>query len=275
MHAIQITKPGTKLSLDDTPTGPRKRIDHDEMDREMEPLDEELFELQDLMWGARTHSVLVVLQGRDTAGKDGTVKRVVGALNPRGVHVVSFGVPTQEELEHDFLWRVHRHAPRKGEFAIFNRSHYEDVLVTRVHGLIDKATWRARYGHIQDFETLLADHGCIVLKFFLHISKREQRERLIAREQDTTKAWKLDPTDWKERRHLDDYTAAYESAFKHCTSKKAPWYIVPADSKSYRNLCVEQAIVEALRPYAKGWRATLAARGKERLRELHKLKYRK
>jgi PPK2 family polyphosphate:nucleotide phosphotransferase len=275
VHAIQITKPGTKRTLDESPTGPRKRIDHDQMNREMEQLDTQLFELQDLMWGARTHSVLVVLQGRDTAGKDGTVKRVVGALNPRGVHVVSFGVPTQEELEHDFLWRVHRHAPRKGEFAIFNRSHYEDVLVTRVHGMIDKDTCRARQGHILDFETLLAEQGCIVLKFFLHISKREQRERLIAREQDPTKAWKLDPTDWKERRHWDDYSQAYESAFKHCTSNKAPWYIVPADSKSYRNLCVEQAIVEALHPYERGWRKTLEERGKERLRELRSLKERK
>ena len=172
MHAIAITKADKPLSLDDVSTQPRKQIDHEQIAREMEELEAELFELQDLMWGARTHSVLVVLQGRDTAGKDETIKRVVGALNPRGVHVVSFGVPTQEEREHDFLWRVHMHAPRNGEFAIFNRSHYEDVLVTRVHGLIDKETWQARYRHIVDFETLLADHGCIVLKFFLHISKK-------------------------------------------------------------------------------------------------------
>jgi PPK2 family polyphosphate:nucleotide phosphotransferase len=219
--------------------------------------------------------VLVVLQGRDTAGKDGTIKRVVGALNPRGVNVMSFGVPTQEELEHDFLWRIHRHAPRHGEFAIFNRSHYEDVLVTRVHGLIDKPTWQARYRHILDFETLLADHGCIVLKFFLHISKKEQRERLVAREQDPKKAWKLDPVDWKERKHWDDYTRAYEAAIRHCVSPAAPWYLVPADSKSFRNLCVAEAIVQALRPHARSWERTLEERGRERKRVLSKLKERR
>jgi polyphosphate kinase 2 (PPK2 family) len=184
-------------------------------------------------------------------------------------------VPTQEELEHDFLWRVHRHAPRGGEFAIFNRSHYEDVLVTRVHGMIDKPVWQARFGHILDFEMLLADHGCIVLKFFLNISRGEQRTRLLAREQDTAKSWKLDPTDWKERRHWGDYTRAYESAIRHCVSERAPWYLVPADSKSYRNLCVAEAIVAALRPYAGQWRKTLAERGRERKKQLGALKDRR
>ena len=160
------------------------------------------------MWGAKVNSVLVVLQGRDTAGKDGTIKHVVGCLNPRGVNVASFGVPTAEERQHDFLWRVHRHAPRLGEFSIFNRSHYEDVLVVRVHGLAPKALWKARYEHIADFEQLLAEHGTIVLKYFLHIDPKEQKERLLERERDPNAAWKLNPNDWKEREYWDDYTAA-------------------------------------------------------------------
>src|SRR5439155_1872531 len=136
------------------------------------------------------------------------IKRVVGALNPRGVHVASFAAPTKEELAHDFLWRIHKHTPRLGEFAIFNRSHYEDVLAARVHKLVPAALWRTRFSHIADFESLLAEHDCIVLKFFLHISKHEQRKRLIEREQDPTKAWKIDPNDWKERRYWKRYSAA-------------------------------------------------------------------
>jgi PPK2 family polyphosphate:nucleotide phosphotransferase len=214
------------------------------------------------MWGARQHGALIVLQGRDTAGKDGTIKRVAGALNPRGIQVVSFGVPTEEELQHDFLWRVHKHAPRKGEFSIFNRSHYEDVLVVRVHDLVKESQWRARYAHIVDFETMLAQEGCIVLKFFLHISKDEQRERLLEREKEPAKAWKLNPEDWKERAHWDDYTRAYEDVFRRCSTELAPWHVVPADSKWYRNLAVAQAIVRALRPFKSAWVETLTEKGK-------------
>src|SRR5688572_29592211 len=165
-----------------------------------------MFELQDAMWGAKVNSVLVVLQGRDTAGKDGAIKHVAGFLNPRGVNVVSFGAPTAEEREHDFLWRVHRHAPRLGEFAIFNRSHYEDVLVVRVRGLAPNSVWQERYGHIADFEEMLAEHGTIVLKYFLHISRKEQKERLLEREEAPETAWKLNPNDWVERDYWDDYT---------------------------------------------------------------------
>ena len=217
----------------------------------------ELFELQDQMFASKANSVLVVLQGRDTAGKDGSIKHVAGYLNPRGVNVVSFGVPTAEEREHDFLWRVHRHSPRLGEFSIFNRSHYEDVLVVRVHNLVPKPLWKERYGHIADFEELLAEHGTIVLKYFLHITKAEQKQRLLEREEDPAKAWKLNANDWKERDFWDAYTEAYEDAISKTAAKHAPWIVVPANAKWYRNLVIAESIVEALRAHRKGWRRKL------------------
>ncbi|HEX4339672.1 MAG TPA: PPK2 family polyphosphate kinase [Polyangiaceae bacterium] len=271
-HAIRV-EPGKRVSLDDISTRPPKDIDRDDANAELAELEEELGELQELMWGARQHGVLVVLQGRDTAGKDGAIKRVVGSLNPRGVQVVSFGPPTEEELQHDFLWRVHKHAPRKGEFSIFNRSHYEDVLVVRVHDLVKESVWRPRYEHIVDFETMLSQEGCIVLKFFLHISKDEQRARLLDREKDAAKAWKLNPGDWKERRYWSEYSQAYEDVFKRCSTELAPWHIVPADSKWYRNLSIAQAIVQVLRPHKDEWVDTLTEKGKlgrEALKELEK-----
>jgi PPK2 family polyphosphate:nucleotide phosphotransferase len=261
MHATRIDE-SKRISLEELSTHPPRSLDKDDANKELAVLEEELGELQELMWGARQHGVLVVLQGRDTAGKDGTIKRVVGALNPRGVQVTSFGVPTEEELQHDFLWRIHRHAPRKGEFSIFNRSHYEDVLVVRVHDLVKESQWRARYGHIVDFETMLSQEGCIVLKFFLHISMEEQRERLLDREKDASKAWKLNPEDWKERRYWADYTKAYEDVFAFTSTESAPWHIIPADSKWYRNLAVAQAIVHALRPHKQTWVDELTERGK-------------
>ena len=274
MQLVTITKPGKKISLAKIPTRGPKRLDRDTIEHRLLELEAELSLLQEMMWGARQHSVLVVLQGRDTAGKDGTIKRVMGALNPRGVHVMSFGVPTQEEAEHDFLWRIHRHTPRLGEFSIFNRSHYEDVLVTRVHHLIDKSAWRARFSHIAGFEQTLADQNCIVLKFFLHISKEEQKKRLLEREQEPTKAWKLDPNDWKERRYWQAYTKAYEDVFARCASEVAPWHIVPSDEKPYRNLIVAEAIVQALRPHRRAWVKTLTERGKLGRRALRSLRER-
>src|SRR5262249_32779751 len=155
-----------------------------------------------------------------------------------------------------------RHAPRKGEFSIFNRSHYEDVLVVRVHELVEKERWQARYSHIVDFETMLAEEGCIVLKFFLHISKDEQKERLLDREKDPAKAGKLNPNDWKERRYGNEYTEAYEEVFRRCSTEQTPWYIVPADAKWFRNLVIAEALVRALRPHRKEWVATLTQKGK-------------
>jgi PPK2 family polyphosphate:nucleotide phosphotransferase len=250
-------RPGGKLRLDDVSAEPPKDMTREKAEPRLVELGEELFMLQDEMFASKASSVLVVLQGRDTAGKDGTIKHVAGYLNPRGVSVVSFGVPTAEEREHDFLWRVHRHSPRLGEFAIFNRSHYEDVLVVRVHGLAPKALWKARYAHIADFEALLAEQGTIVLKYFLHITKREQKERLLEREKDPANAWKLNPNDWQERDYWDEYTAAYEDAISKTAAEHAPWMVVPANAKWYRNLVVAQSIVEALRAHRKGWRRKL------------------
>ncbi|AKJ07008.1 PPK2 family polyphosphate:nucleotide phosphotransferase [Archangium gephyra] len=268
MDIITIDKQGEKVRLDGISAAPPKKTDRDEAKRELETLGEELFDLQDLLWGAKMNSVLIVLQGRDTAGKDGTIKHVAGFLNPRGVSVTSFGVPSEEEKEHDFLWRIHRHTPRKGELAIFNRSHYEDVLVVRVHGLVPESLWKERYGHIRDFEEMLAEHGTLILKYFLHISREEQEQRLVEREKEPRKAWKLNAGDWEDREHWDDYTQAYEEALSRTSAKKAPWTIVPADSKWYRNLVVARSLVEALRPYRQAWQDRLDEVGVRKKTEL-------
>ena len=255
-------KSGRKVRLDDICAEPPKGMTREKAEKRFVSLGKELFDLQDAMFGAKVHSVMVVLQGRDGAGKDGAIKHVVGCLNPRGVSVTSFGVPTAEEREHDFLWRVHRHAPRRGEFSIFNRSHYEDVLVVRVHGLAPEKLWKQRFGHIADFEELLAEHGTIVLKYFLHITRDEQEQRLIEREKAAETAWKLNPNDWKEREYWDEYTAAYEDAISKTAARHAPWTIVPANAKWYRNLVIAESIVDALREHRKNWENKLEEMGK-------------
>lgn len=272
MGIVTFDETGGKVKLGEIAEGPPGSLSREEAAKELEGLGEELFELQDLLWGARTHAVLVVLQGRDTAGKDGAIKHVVGYLNPRGVHVTSFGVPTEEEREHDFLWRVHAHAPRKGEFGIFNRSHYEDILVVRVHDLVPKEIWGERFGHIRDFEELLVEHGTIVLKYFLHISKDEQKKRLLDREQDPRTAWKLNVGDWQEREKWDEYTNVYEDAISRTATKRAPWMVVPADAKWYRNLLIARSIVHTLRPYKKIWREKLDQVGAKKKAELEAYK---
>jgi len=205
---------------------------------------ERLRSLQDRMWAEAKHSVLVVLQGIDAAGKDGTIAKVMEAFNPQGCPVTSFKVPTPEELGHDFLWRVHRHTPRKGEVGIFNRSHYEDVLVVRVHDLVPKNVWRARYDQIVAFEDHLTANGTTVLKFFLYIDKDEQRERFQARYDDPTKHWKFALGDLEERKRWNDYIAAYEDALSKTSTKSAPWYVIPANHKWFRNVAVA-SILEA------------------------------
>ena len=259
---------GAKVRLDDISAEPPKGMTREKAEARFETLGQELFDLQDAMFGSKVNSVMVVLQGRDSAGKDGAIKHVVGCLNPRGVIVTSFGVPTPEERAHDFLWRVHRHAPRLGEFSIFNRSHYEDVLVVRVHDLAPKSVWKERYGHIRDFEELLAEHGTIILKYFLHITKKEQEERLLEREESPETAWKLNPNDWKERDHWDEYTDAYEDAISKTAAKHAPWTVVPANAKWYRNLVIAESIVEALKKRRKDWESTLGKMGREGREEL-------
>ena len=268
MAQTVFSRHGEKVRLDKIPTEPPAGITKPTARRRFAVLGTELFELQDAMWGAKLNSVMVVLQGRDSAGKDGAIKHVAGCLNPRGVSVVSFGVPTEEERAHDFLWRVHRHAPRLGEFAIFNRSHYEDVLVVRVHELVPRSLWKERYDHIADFEELLAEHGTIVLKYFLHISKKEQKERLLERESDPKAAWKLNANDWKEREYWEEYTEAYEDAISKTAAPHAPWTVVPADAKWYRNLVIAESVVEALRGRRADWRKTLDAMARRRRAEL-------
>ncbi|WP_224241286.1 PPK2 family polyphosphate kinase [Hyalangium gracile] len=268
MDFTVFDKPGAKVKLASISEKPPRGLTQEHAREEFETLGQELFDLQDLLWGSRQHSVLVILQGRDSAGKDGAIKHVVGSLNPRGVHVTSFGAPTPEELEHDFLWRVHRHAPRRGEFAIFNRSHYEDVLVVRVHDLVPKSLWKERYDHIRDFEELLAEHGTIILKFFLHISRGEQKKRLLKREEDPRTSWKLNAGDWEERELWDEYTEAYEEALSRTSTEMAPWIVVPADAKWYRNLVVARAIADALRPHRKAWQQHLDEQGARKRAEL-------
>jgi PPK2 family polyphosphate:nucleotide phosphotransferase len=233
-----------------------------------EALQAELDVLQEELYAAGTHSVLLILQGMDTSGKDGTIRRVLAPLNPQGCHVASFKVPTEEELAHDFLWRIHKQTPQKGMFTVFNRSHYEDVLVVRVHNLVPKSVWKPRYEQINNFEQFLVSNNTIVVKCFLHISKEEQEERLLAREQDMTKAWKLSASDWRERQYWDEYQKAYEVALSECSTKHAPWWIIPADRKWYRDIAVSEVLVNAMREHRKAWHNTLKAMSAERVAEL-------
>jgi PPK2 family polyphosphate:nucleotide phosphotransferase len=205
-----------------------------------------LHDLQERLWASRGRGVLVVLQGMDTSGKGGAIEHVAGAFNPQGVSVASFKVPTEEELGHDFLWRIHRRAPGRGEIAIFDRSHYEDVLVVRVKALAPEAVWRPRYEHIRAWERMLADEGTTIVKFFLHISSDEQRERLQARLDEPDKRWKFRLGDLDERRRWDDYLAAYEEALARTSEEHAPWYVIPADRKWFRNVAVSEVLAATL-----------------------------
>ena len=201
---------------------------------------------QPLLWAERKRSVLIVLQGMDASGKDGVVNHVASALNPHGAKVVSFGVPTAAERDHDFLWRIHPHAPAKGEIAIFNRSHYEDVLVPRAHRLIDKDARHGRYAQIRAFEEGLADAGTLILKFMLHISADEQLRRFADRLDDPHRNWKISEGDYAERAYWDNYMGAFEEALAATSTKRAPWFVIPADHKWFRNLAVSQVIADAL-----------------------------
>ncbi len=205
-----------------------------------------LAELQNLFYADGRFALLLVLQATDTGGKDGTIRRVLSGVNPQGVAVTSFKAPTAKELSHDFLWRIHQHAPAHGTIGVFNRSHYEDVLVVRVKELVPESIWRPRYEFIRDFERTLVASGTVVVKVFLHISRDEQKERLQARLDDPAKHWKFNPADLSERARWDDYMAAYEDALSLCSSEEAPWLVVPADRKWYRNLVVAQALIDAL-----------------------------
>jgi PPK2 family polyphosphate:nucleotide phosphotransferase len=241
-------KPGSKVDLSkiDPESTPAFKGHRKDAPERLGELCDRLEVLQESLWAEHRRKVLIVLQGIDTSGKDGTISHVFEGVNPQGVRVVSFKAPSPEELDHDFLWRVHAKVPGKGEIVIFNRSHYEDVLVARVQELVPPAVWRARYDQINDFERLLAETGTVVLKFFLHISKDEQKARLQARLDDPRKRWKFRKGDLVDRAHWDEYMEAYEAALSRTSQKHAPWYIVPANKKWYRNLVVAEVLVKTL-----------------------------
>jgi PPK2 family polyphosphate:nucleotide phosphotransferase len=209
-------------------------------------LSDDLFHLQDRLRAEQRRSLLVVLQGMDASGKDGTIKHVFRGMNPTGVHVTSFKQPREDELAHDFLWRVHKVTPAKGQVGIFNRSHYEDVLVVRVHELVPEEVWRPRYRHINAFEANIADAGTRIIKLHLQISREEQARRLLARLDRPDKRWKFRAADLDERAHWDDYMAAYEEAIARTSTDHAPWYVVPADHKWFRNWAVSRIVIETL-----------------------------
>jgi len=257
---------GSKVKLKKyDPDAVEKHLDRTQVAAEMETLSEELGELQQLLAAAQHHSLLIVLQGMDTSGKDGTIRHVMAHVNPLGCDVRSFKGPTTRERTHDFLWRVHRVVPGRGMISIFNRSHYEDVLVVRVHDLVPEKVWRRRYAAMNHFEHLLSQNDTIILKFYLHISNDEQERRLLARQEEQTKAWKLSSADWAEREYWDAYQEAYGEALARCSTEEAPWYIVPANHKWYRDVLVARTLVSTLRPYKKEWEAQLVARGEREL----------
>lgn len=243
-----LVKPDTRVSLKDyDPDDTGAYRSEEDVQGPLEELRRELAKLQSVFYADRRFALLVLLQGMDAAGKDGTIKHVMSGLNPLGVSVVPFKAPNEEELAHDFLWRIHRRAPQRGQIAIFNRSQYEDVLVVRVHELVPRKVWKRRYKQINRFEHNLTANDTVLLKFFLHISKDEQKKRLQERLQDPTHYWKFSRRDVEERRYWDDYVDAYEDALSRCSTKWAPWHVVPANHKWYRNLVVAQTVVAALR----------------------------
>jgi PPK2 family polyphosphate:nucleotide phosphotransferase len=213
---------------------------------ELQKLSRTLEPLQEMLYAEHKHKLLVVLQGLDTAGKDGTIRRVFEGVNPQGVRVAHFREPTPDEVDHDFLWRIHKEVPGKGEIVIFNRSHYESVLVERVHKIVPKDVWERRYGEIKDFERMLSEEGTTILKFYLHISKAEQKKRIQDRLKDPTKQWKFGPTDLPERKLWSGYLRAYEDAIERTSEDWAPWYVVPSNHAWFRDLLVSSVIVRSL-----------------------------
>lgn len=261
-------KEGDKVELKDFDPGHHDGLSEKEALRELDELGAKMANLQELMFAAGTHSLLIVLQGPDTSGKDGAIRRILSFSNVQSCRVCPFKAPSSLELKHDFLWRVHAVAPGKGDVAIFNRSHYEDVLVARVHKLVPKDVWKGRYKQINQFEELLTSNNTIILKFFLYISKAEQEQRLMAREADPDKSYKLNVGDWKERELWDEYIEADEDALSKCSTKDAPWRIIPANHKWYRDLAIIHTITKALEPYKAEWHEVLREQGIKEKAEL-------
>jgi PPK2 family polyphosphate:nucleotide phosphotransferase len=238
---------GTKVRLKDIDSSFKDRHQgHKEAAKEIERSQKKIRELQELLYADGRHSLLICLQGMDTGGKDGTINHVLGAMNPQGCRVAAFKQPTAKELSHDFLWRVHPAAPAKGEVVIFNRSHYEDVLIVRVHNLVPKAVWSCRYDQINAFERGLVEGNTHILKFYLHISKAEQLDRFKERLDEPAKQWKISESDYKERDFWNDYVTAYEEALSRCSTEHAPWFVIPSDHKWFRNVAISRIVVEHL-----------------------------
>jgi PPK2 family polyphosphate:nucleotide phosphotransferase len=245
MHRV---KPGTRVDLKDWPTkGKDFYRDRDAAEAEFESLRKELAELQYRLYAEGQRKLLVILQAMDAGGKDGTIRRVFEGVNPHGVQVTSFKVPSKRELAHDYLWRIHRDVPATGTIGVFNRSHYEDVLVVRVENLVPKSVWKMRYEQINQFERLLSETGTQILKFYLNISRKEQKERFQARLDEPKKRWKFSIGDLAKREKWDDYMEAYETVLTECSTSWAPWYVIPADQKWYRNVAISRIIVTTLR----------------------------
>ena len=240
-------EPGSKVDLAKVDAGFKdKHESHEQALPQIEAYNQKLHDLQYLMYAEGKRSLLICLQGRDAAGKDGTINHVLGAMNPQGCPVTGFKVPSKEAAAHDFLWRYHQATPAKGQVAIFNRSHYEDVLVVRVHNLVPRQVWSRRYEHINNFEKLLYDNGTHILKFYLHIDAEEELERFKIRIDDPARHWKISDGDYAERPFWDAYTAAFEDALSKCSTKHAPWFIIPSNHKWFRNLAISRIVSEAL-----------------------------
>lgn len=239
-------KPGSSVTLSDDDADRRFGWDEEAAGRVLDRNLQRLEQLQYKMYADGRFGVLVVLQAIDGGGKDGTIRRVFSAFNPQGCSVASFKAPTSEELKHDYLWRIHSHTPRRGEIGVFNRSHYEDVIAARVQKLVPKSVWSKRYGHINEFERMLHDSDIKVVKIFLQISKDEQKRRFQARLSEPHKQWKFAPEDIEKSKRWNDYRKAFEAMLERCSTGVAPWYVIPADRKWFRNLAVSQILLETL-----------------------------
>lgn len=242
-----LVKPGRKFRLSDhDPDSDLGVEEKTEAEQRTAHLTGKLDSLQKVLYAEHKRSLLIVLQGMDASGKDGTISHVMAGVNPQGCNVTSFKQPSTRELNHDFLWRIHQEVPERGMIGIFNRSQYEDVLVVRVHDIVPKDIWSARYDQINAFEKILAQNDVVILKFFLNISKDEQKRRFESRKTDPDKTWKISDADEAERKFWDDYQAAYEDAIGKCTTKHAPWYVIPSNKKWFRNLAISEIIVDTL-----------------------------
>jgi len=245
-----LVKPGSKVDLKRLESSEKSLFEHggkEDFEAPFEQLQAELQQLQKMLYAQNKHRILVVMQAMDTGGKDGCIKHVFSRIDPQGIHVRSFKKPSEEELAHDFLWRVHSKVPRNGQLVIFNRSHYEDIIAVRVKNLFPEEVWKRRIRHVVDFERMLAEEGTTVIKIYLHISKDEQKQRLQARLDNPAKHWKFNPDDLIDRGRWDEFMEAYEDVLAKTSTEHAPWYVVPADRKWYRNLCVARIVLDSLK----------------------------